>query len=114
MVADKIPFPSVSDSPTDDECIWAMVCHLSVLFGVVIVPLGILLLHGRRSDFIAFHAKQAALYQFILIVLFVITLGTFGLLIPIFVLTGVITALRARSGQRVMYPLFHRLLGVES
>lgn len=110
MVADKIPFPSPKDTPSDDECIWAMVCHLSVLFGGVIVPLCILILKSKGSPFIALHAKQAALYQAGLVCLLIGTLGAFVFLVPLFVLIGVVMAFRARSGQRAMYPIVRRFL----
>ncbi len=111
MVADKIPFPNHAIQPTDDECIWAMVCHLSVLFGGVVIPFAVLVFKGGRSSFVAFHARQAAAYQVALIGLFIVTLGTVVFLLPLFVLVGVVTAFRARSGQTVSYPIIRRFVG---
>ena len=33
MVDNKIPFPILESDVSDDERVWAMVCHLSCLFG---------------------------------------------------------------------------------
>ena len=113
MVENKIPFPKPEQGASDDECIWAMICHLSVLFGGVIVPIGIYFLKGRSSSYIAFHARQAAVYQGSVFVLMVMTLGIMLFLAPLFVLLGVIWGFKARNGERSGYPVLSRFLSQE-
>jgi uncharacterized Tic20 family protein len=114
MVENKIPFSTPEQGASDDECVWAMICHLSVLFGGVVIPIGIYLLKGRTSPYIAFHARQAAVYQGSVFVLMVLTLGIVMFLAPLFVLLGVVWGFKARNGEQAGYPILNRFLSQES
>ena len=85
MVENKIPFPHVKASPNEDERVWAMVCHLSVLFGGIVIPFLILSFKGKSSRFIAFHARQATFYQGAVLLLMLTTVGFALFLSPLFV-----------------------------
>jgi len=101
-------------SASDDERIWAMVCHLSCLFGGVFVPGLIYVIKGKKSPFIAFHARQALVYQGGVLVLMLLTLGLFMFLAPLFLLIGVVWAFKARNGERSPYPVVGRLFSEET
>ena len=114
MVDNKIPFPKPAQDVSDDERIWAMVCHLSCLFGGILVPGMIYLSRGSSSPFIAFHAKQALAYQGAVLVLMMVTFGLILFLAPLFFLIGVIWAFKARNGEWLPYPVIGDLLSKES
>ena len=114
MVENKIPFPHVKASPNEDERVWAMVCHLSMLFGGIVIPFLILSFKGESSRFIAFHARQATFYQGAVLLLMLTTVGFALFLSPLFVLMGVIWSFKARNGQWASYPFMHRFVSEES
>ena len=122
MVENKIPFPEPKASPedikpeivlSDDERVWSMVCHLSCLFGGLIVPALILSIKGKKSAFIRFHARQALVYQACVVVLMLVSLGIFFFTGPVFVLIGVMWGIRARNGEWASYPLIRKFLPKE-
>lgn len=122
MVENKIPFPdqktpSKGKKPevvlSDDERVWAMVCHLSCLFGGLIVPALLLRMKGKNSAFIRFHALQALAYQSCVLCLMLFSLGVFFFTGPVFVLIGVMWGIRARNGEWVSYPVIRRFLPKE-
>ena len=108
MVENKIEFPKERIAPSDDECIWAMVCHLSCLFGGIVIPTVIYLLKRNQSAFIRHHAWQAMTYQGAVLLMLLISLGMLFPLSPLLVLIGVVTAVRARNGEWVAYPILRR------
>ena len=105
MVDNKIPFPILESDVSDDERVWAMVCHLSCLFGGIFIPGIILLIRGRSSSFIEFHAKQALFYQGSVVLLMIFTFGVILFLAPLFLLIGVIWGFKARNGEQKPYPV---------
>ena len=74
-------------------------------------PFGHTRAQGRSQLICCVYARQAAAYQAALIALFIGTLGAVVFLLPLFVLVGVVTAFRARSGQTVSYPIIRRFVG---
>ena len=114
MVDNKIPFPKPVQDVSDDERVWAMVCHLSCLFGGILVPGIIYLTRGGSSPFIAFHARQALTYQGAVLVLMIFTFGLLLFLFPVFLLIGVIWGFKARNGEWLAYPVIGDPLSKES
>ena len=110
MVENKIEFPNMEETASDDECVWAMVCHLSCLFGGIIVPIVIFKLKGKSSSYISFHARQAMSYQGSVLLLLLLTFGIVLPLAPLFVLMGVIWSVRARNGEKIGYPILRRFV----
>ena len=86
-----------------------MLCHLSVVFGSILVPALILAWKRDESAFIAYHARQALTFQIstllITMVLMCLSagLGVFVLVIPL--IYGVIQAIKVNNGEWVGYPV---------
>jgi len=69
-----------------DEKLLGAVCHLSIFFLPIILPLIIWLLERQKKDFspyVVFQAKQALIYQILVFITF-LSVGLFGLVISIF------------------------------
>ncbi len=114
MVENKIPFPNLEPDVSDDERVWAMVCHLSCLFGGILVPALIYFVRGRSSRFVAFHSKQALVYHSTVFLVLIFTFGVLLFLAPLFLLIGVIWAFKARNGEWLTYPVIGDFVSKES
>jgi len=97
---------------SDDDRTIAMVCHLSVLFGWIVLPTVVYLLMKRRSRYVRFHAKNAIFYQVGVLFLLLVSLGTLVFLVPLFMLVGVIWGIRAFRGTWSGYPVISRMIDV--
>ena len=113
MVDNKIPFPKVETGVSDDDRIWAMVCHLSCLFGGILLPGLVFYMKKDTSRFIAFHARQALVYQAAVFLLMVLSFGFLFPLAPLFFLVGVILSFKARNGEWASYPVIGPFLSQE-
>jgi uncharacterized protein len=108
----------MSDS---DQRMWAMLAHLGgILFGFV-APLIVWLVYRERSRFVEEQAKEALNFQITMVigwvVLFVLTLVTFGLAALLYFVLGVvvlvfciIAGLAANKGEAYRYPFALRLV----
>lgn len=98
---------------TTDEKQLAMLAHLCSVFGSIIGPAIIYLIKKDESEYIAYHALQALIFQVLsLVVVFLVIVPiiviSFGLCSPIgFVvpLTGVYFGIKANEGNWNGYPL---------
>lgn len=111
--------------PTEDEKNWAIFCHLSALFGYIIVlgnvigPLIVWLVKKDNSDYINEHGKAALnfqisilIYSIIAGILVCIIIGI-PLLIAIFIINLVMiikSAISAGKGEMANYPLSIRFI----
>lgn len=93
---------------TNDDKLFALFSHLSVFFLVIILPLIIFILKKDQSRFIAHHAKQALIFQAIVIVISIMTCGL-GYIIG--VIFGIIAAIKAYDGEWYTYPLLGSITG---
>ncbi|KAB2952314.1 DUF4870 domain-containing protein [Heliorestis acidaminivorans] len=113
-------------SPSKDERMWAMLCHVSTflgyllpLIGQVIPPLLIWLIKRDSMPFVDDQGKEALNFQISLLLytmiaglLVIVAIGfVFLLIIPIahFILT-IIAAIRSNEGVYYRYPLTIRLI----
>lgn len=64
-------------SYTNEEKLFALLCHLSVFIGGVFLPIILWATQKDKSKFVAFHALQAIFYQLSCIVIYVIFIFVF-------------------------------------
>ncbi|MFO7901830.1 MAG: DUF4870 domain-containing protein [Planctomycetota bacterium] len=109
--------PSRVSEPNSDERIWALLAHLCVLVLAIIGPGVILATHEailkKESPFVKHHATQALFFQVAAVVgSIVITLGTCGYGLPVylaFMVFGIMAALDAQKGKWYCYPFMSGL-----
>lgn len=117
-------------APAKEERIWAMVCHLSIFSGYLLVPFGhligplvIWLVKREQSHFLDWHGREALNFNlsitFYTLAGLMICLTIIGLLVGLIVLFLVVllhvaatlyVAIRAQQGDWVRYPLTLRLV----
>ena len=64
-------------SYTNEEKLFALLCHLSVFIGGVFLPIILWATQKDKSKFVAFHALQAIFYQLSCIIIYVIFVFVF-------------------------------------
>lgn len=112
--------PPLPTSPTSDEKLWIMLCHLSLLLGVgLILPLVVYFVKKQDSPLTAEHAKEALnfhisiyIYAFVSVLLSFVLIGI-PLLIAISfgsIVCAIIACIKASEGQFYRYPLILRLV----
>ena len=113
-MSDAPTLPPVPAASGDDK-LWAVLCHLSVLFGVgLLLPLVVWLVKKDESPVVAAHAREAMnfhislyLYGFISAVLIFFCIGYFLLLgLALFgLICAILAAMEASKGGFFRYPL---------
>jgi uncharacterized protein len=106
--------------PSGSDKIWAMLSHLSILFGVgIILPLVVYLAMRKESDYTAANAREALnfhismfLYVLCCVPLMFILIG-----VPLAIVIGlgslvlaIVAAVKASDGQCYRYPLTIRFV----
>jgi len=126
MDPQPIESPPVESPPgalaeiSQDERTLALLAHLSVLVLAIIGPLIIFLVKKDESEYVAFHALQALVYQavtmvVVMTVMTVVLLVTFGLCFPIIFIAflpaigGILYGIKANAGSWEGYPLIENL-----
>jgi uncharacterized Tic20 family protein len=101
--------------PTDEECRWAMLCHLSLMALPVFGPIMVLMMKKDESSYIADQAKEALNFQLAMYVGMLICVLTVicAILLPLFAGAAVILACMAalevkKSGVYFRYPFIFR------
>lgn len=104
--------PWGSPDVSQDERTMALLAHLSVFFGALIVP-AILMVAKSDSTFVRYHATQALVYQAITVgIVVVIAVCTFGMGAFVAFLPwigGILLALKANQGEWVGYPMIENI-----
>jgi uncharacterized Tic20 family protein len=107
------PPPRSLPDPGPDERTLAMFCHLSVVFGSIVVPGLIYIFKRESSPFVAFHATQALVFQISSFVLALVVLcasfGFAGFVVIVPMIMGVMRALKANQGEWKGYPVIGHL-----
>ena len=108
------------NGPTGTDKIWAMLSHLSVLFGVgIILPLVVYLAMRKESDYVANSAREALNFHISVYIycLCCLPLAFIIIGIPLLFLIGVgslvlaiVAAIKAADGLCYRYPLTLRLV----
>lgn len=107
--------PPVPASPSGDDKIWMIGCHLSLLLGVgFLLPLIVWLAKREDSPLVSAHAKEALNFHLSLVLYSLLTIPLFFVLIgiPLFfllaigsVVLAILAALEASRGGFFRYPL---------
>ncbi len=112
--------PSAHPSPTGNEKIWTILCHLSSLIGVgILLPLVVYLAMKGDSKYVAANARESLnfhlsvlIYCLCSIPLIFVVIGI-PLLIVIglgSLILGIVAAVKASDGGCYHYPLTFRLV----
>jgi uncharacterized Tic20 family protein len=114
--------PSGLPEVQSDEKTMALLCHLSIFVGAIIVPGIIYLIKKDQSPFIAYHALQALIYQsavivvsmlayFAFMIFTTITMGLGAICFPVmcvflvFPFGAIPFAMKANNGEWAGYPM---------
>ncbi len=110
----------VAAPPTGNDKIWAMLSHLSALFGLgLLLPLVVYLAMRNESAYVGDNAKEALNFHIsvLIYVLCCIPLALVLIGIPLLIIIGlgcvilsIVAAVKASSGERYRYPLTLRLV----
>jgi hypothetical protein len=123
------PFASTGGVQDKDARLWATICHLSALAGLIPIPflnlaapVIVWLVKRQEHEFIDEQGKEAVNFQITVtiagLVLFVLSIvGLFCITVPLGLVLAIvaiifliIAALKANEGQRYRYPLSIRLV----
>lgn len=117
--------PTISTSPSKDERLWAMLCHLlafagyTIPFGHLVGPLTIWLIKKNEMPFVDDQGKEALNFQItmtlaaLVAALLTVVLIGFFLLIAIAVIDVIfiiVAAVKANDGVAYRYPLTIRFI----
>jgi uncharacterized Tic20 family protein len=93
-----------------NEMMWALIAHLSYFVLSIIGPVIVLVAHeniiGKKSRFVAHHAKQALFWQVGALVVGLLTCGIAALIMMVW---AVLAALAANQGEWYTYPLLQNV-----
>ncbi len=110
--------PPIRIPVTDDERLWAVFAHLSILIGLTTIfgPLVIWLVKKEQSAFVDDQAKEALNFQLSCLITSLVTAAT-CLLAPLAlviivggIVYGVIAGIEANKGNMYRYPYTFRLI----
>ena len=107
------------NQPTNDEKMWAMLCHLAGLlhfipFGQIVGPLVIWVIKKEESSFVDDQGKQALNFQISMLIYILLCIPFVFIVIGIFALIAlgiinlilvIIAAVNANNGVLYRYPL---------
>ena len=103
----------------DDERLWAMLSHLSILAFSIIAPIIILAAFGKRSQFVSDQAKEALNFHLTVLIAAIVSGILILVIVGIFLLMavavgslvfGIIGAIKAYEGNAYRYPICIRFL----
>jgi uncharacterized Tic20 family protein len=116
--SDLDELPPVRSPVTDDDRLWAMLAHLSILIGLttIVGPLVIWLMKKDKSAFVDDQAKEALNFQLSCLLASLVTAAS-CLLAPLAlviivggIVYGVIAGIEANKGNTYRYPYTFRMI----
>jgi uncharacterized protein len=87
---------------SSDEKLLALICHLSMFFGGLIIPIVIYFIQKGKSKFVAFNALETIYFHIAYIVIVVIA----AVLVAIFVSIGAMTSTTSRNDMSPLAIIF--------
>jgi uncharacterized Tic20 family protein len=95
----------VAAAPDGEDRMLAALAHGSGMVPLVIPPLVIMLLSGRRSPYVRRHAAEALNFQLTLLLVTIVTFGVGGIVYAVAWIAAMIGAVVSLTGQDFRYPL---------
>ncbi|MBT2210961.1 MULTISPECIES: DUF1707 and DUF4870 domain-containing protein [Actinomadura] len=104
-------FPgAVPEQPTGEDRMLAAAAHAVAVPTLFVGPLVLMLLSGKRSEYVRTQAKEAVNFQVTLLLVTIVTFGVGGLLYAVAWILAAIAAVFALTGQTFRYPWILRLV----
>lgn len=91
---------SLRPYPTSNERLAAMVAHGGALFAWTLAPLVVYLVKRGESKYVEYHALQSLLWSLLGTV---VSIGTCGLAIPVFMIWHILAAVRSSDANGADY-----------
>jgi uncharacterized Tic20 family protein len=101
---------AVPEQPTGEDRMLAAAAHAVAVPTLFVGPLVLMLLSGKRSEYVRLQAKEAVNFQVTLLLVAIVTFGVGGLLYAVAWILSAIAAVFALTGQTFRYPWILRLV----
>ncbi|WP_242906056.1 DUF1707 and DUF4870 domain-containing protein [Actinomadura terrae] len=101
---------AVPGQPTGEDRMLAAAAHAVAVPTLFVGPLVLMLLSGKRSEYVRTQAKEAVNFQVTLLLVTIVTFGVGGLLYAVAWIFAAIAAVYALTGQSFRYPWILRLV----
>lgn len=99
-----VPGPPSGAEPTGEDRMLAALAHGSGMIPLIIPPLVIMLLSGKRSEYVRRQAAEAVNFQLTLLLVTIVTFGLGAILYAVSWIAALIAAVYAIGGQKFRYP----------
>ncbi|WP_131738062.1 DUF1707 and DUF4870 domain-containing protein [Actinomadura roseirufa] len=99
-----------SEEPTGEDRMLAAAAHAVAVPTLFVGPLLLMLLSGKRSEYIRRQAREAVNFQITLLLVTIVTFGVGGLLYAVAWILAAVAAVFALTGQTFRYPWILRLV----
>ncbi|WP_103937395.1 DUF1707 and DUF4870 domain-containing protein [Thermomonospora echinospora] len=100
----------VAGAADGEDRMLAALAHGSGMVPVIIPPLAIMLLSGRRSQYVRRHAAEALNFQLTLLLVTIVTFGLGGVVYAVAWIAALVGAVVALTGQDFRYPWILRAI----
>jgi uncharacterized Tic20 family protein len=111
---DLVPVPQPvaweGEAPTGEDRMLAAAAHAVAVPTLFVGPLVLMLLSGKRSDYVRRQAAEAVNFQVTLLLITIVTFGIGGLVYTVAWILSAVAAIFALSGQTFRYPWILRLV----
>ncbi|TDD80246.1 DUF1707 and DUF4870 domain-containing protein [Actinomadura darangshiensis] len=114
VTRDLVPAPTAavqgSGAPTGEDRMLAAAAHAVAVPTLFVGPLLLMLLSGKRSEYVRRQAAEAVNFQVTLLLLTIVTFGVGGIVYAVAWVLSAVAAVFALTGQTFRYPWILRLL----
>jgi uncharacterized Tic20 family protein len=100
----------MTGSPDGEDRMLAALAHGSGMVPLIIPPLVLMLLSGRRSEYVRRHAAEALNFQLTLLLVTMVTLGLGGIVYAVAWIVAMVGAVVALGGRDFRYPWILRAI----
>ncbi|WP_067458814.1 DUF1707 and DUF4870 domain-containing protein [Actinomadura macra] len=99
-----------AEQPTGEDRMLAAAAHAVAVPTLFVGPLVLMLVSGKRSEYVRRQAKEAVNFQVTLLMITIVTFGVGGILYGLAWILSAIAAVFALTGQTFRYPWILRLV----
>jgi uncharacterized Tic20 family protein len=100
----------VEESPTGEDRMLAAAAHAVAVPTLFVGPLVLMLLSGKRSEYVRRQAAEAVNFQLTLLLVTIVTFGVGGILYVVAWVLALVAAVHAVAGRTYRYPWILRLV----